>query len=92
MDGIHTAKGDKSAIECIKMILKKIKPGIFQKRAPWPAEVNQCLDKETIHTPRRRNLRSLQEGANTKYSDMDRSEVENIVEEGLLSFKKAKVQ
>ncbi len=78
-------------MEIIKTVLNKIEPDSAQERTPPGPQksINVGKKRLSIYLDDAINvLRSLQQGPSTKDSDLDRNEVQNIVNQALLSFKK----
>ncbi len=92
MEGTKTAKEDvQKAMESINKVLSKIELDSAQEQTPPGPQksINFGTKRLSIYLDDAINvLRSLQQGPSTKDSDLNRTEVQNIVKQALLSFKK----
>ncbi len=91
MDGIKTAKEEvKKAMEIISKVLNKTEPDSAQEQTPTGPQksINLGTKRLSIYLDDAINvLQSLQQGPSTKDSELDRNEVQNIVNKALLSRK-----
>ncbi len=85
---VNTAKEHVThAMECIAKVFNKTEPDSSQERAPSGPQksINVVTKRLSIYLDNAINvLRSIRQGANTKDSDLDRREEENIVNQSLL--------